>query len=225
MVKIGVIHATCAAVEPLNEAAKRMGDDITLLNFVNENLLLRANLVGGADKYGLRSFARVFFEAADAGVDGIIVACTVYTPFVELVRKFVDVPVIGIDNPMLVSAVNQGTKIGIVATTAASGPSAQKQMEEIAAVLGKTVDFEIEIVTEAMKALKSENVELHNRYVYDAGKRLKDAGCDVIVIAQISTACAAEGMADLNVPVLTSPAEGIKKILEMISEESAASEA
>lgn len=218
MAKIGVIHATCAAVEPLNETAEELGNNISLLNFVNENLLLRANLIGGIDKYGLRSFARIFFEAADAGVDGIIVACSVYTPYVDLFRQFVDVPVIGIDSPMLTSAVEKGAKIGIVATTAASGPSAQKQMEKIAASLDKNVDFEIEIVTEAMSALKDNDVALHNRLVYDAGKRLADNGCDIIVLAQISTACAAKSMEDLNVPVLTSPAEGLREIMKLISE-------
>lgn len=62
MIKIGVIHATCSAVAPLNKAAKEYRDDITVINFVNENLLLRANEVGGADKFGLRSFSRSFLK-------------------------------------------------------------------------------------------------------------------------------------------------------------------
>lgn len=216
MIKIGVIHATCSAVEPLNKAAKEYRDDITVLNLVNENLLFRANQVGGADKFGLRSFSRAFFEAADAGVDGIIVACSVYTPFVELMRAFTDVPVIGIDNPMLLSAVQNGTRIGIIATTAASGPSAQRQMEKLAHQLGKKVEFDTEISTEAMCRLKSGDVDAHNRLLLAAGQKLVSRGCDCIVLAQITMACAAECMGELGVPVLTSPSEGIKKIVSLI---------
>lgn len=216
MIKIGVIHATCSAVEPLNQAAKNYRDDLTVLNFVNENLLFRANQVGGADKFGLRSFTRSFFEAADAGVDGIIVACSVYTPFVEQMRVFVDVPVIGIDNPMLVSAVQSGSRIGIIATTAASGPSAQRQMEAIAGQLGKEVAFDMEINTEAMRRLKAGDIAAHNKLLLEAGQKLVSRDCDCIVLAQITMACAAEGMGSLGVPVLTSPSEGIKKIVTLI---------
>ena len=217
MTKIGVIHATCSAVEPLNQAAKKYSDDLTVLNFVNENLLFRANQVGGADKVGLRSFSRSFFEACDAGVDGIIVACSVYTPFVEQMKAFSDVPVIGIDSPMLNAAVDIGGKIGIVATTAPSGPSAQRQMEKLAAAAGKQLEYQIEINTEAMTMLKSGNVAEHNRMILEAGKKLADAGCSCIVLAQITMACAADDMACLGVPVLTSPYEGIKKIVSLIN--------
>lgn len=216
MIKIGVIHATYSAIEPLNQAAAKYREDVKLLNFVNENLLYRANQIGGADKQGLRSFTRLFFEAADAGMDGIIVACSVYTPFVEQMRKFVDIPVIGIDKPMLVSAVENGNKIGIIATTAASGPSAQRQMEKIAEHIGKDVSYEIEIDINAMTELKSGNIGEHDRLILEAGKRLVNQKCDCIVLAQITMARAVEQMLELGVPVLSSPMEGIKAIIAEI---------
>ena len=43
-----------------------------------------------------------------------------------------------------------------------------------------------------------------------------EKGCDCIVLAQITMACAAEGMKDLGVPVLTSPMEGVKAIVSLI---------
>lgn len=216
MYKIGIIHATCSAVDPLNKAAKQFRDDIVPLNFVNENLLFRANSVGGADDEGLRTFTKTFFNAVEAGVDGIIVACSVYTPFVELMKNFTKIPVIGIDNPMLNSAIELGTKVGIIATTASSGPSAKGQLEKIAAKVGKKVEFEIGINTEGMTQLKSGNVAKHNEIVKEEGRKLVEKGCDCLVLSQITMACAAEGMKDLGVPVLTSPSEGIKAIVSLI---------
>ncbi len=218
MINIGVIHATAAAIPPLNDAARKCGKDVTILNFLNENLLYRANQVGGADEFGFRSFTRLFFDAVDAGVDGIIVACSVYTPFVDRMKAYAGIPVIGIDNPMLTSAVEQGRKIGIVATTAASGPSAKAQMEKIADLSGKKVEFEIGINTDAMLALKTGDVERHNALIAETGKALISKGCDSIVLAQITMACAADGLHELGVPVFTSPMEGIKKITALIEE-------
>lgn len=216
MIKIGVIHATCSAVEPLNRAAAKLDRDITVLNFVNENLLFRANQVGGADKQGLRTFARTFFAAADAGVDGIIVACSVYTPYVELMKNFVDIPVIGIDSPMLHAAADIGGKIGIIATTASSGPSAQRQLEKIAEAAGKSLRFQVAVNTEGMTQLKAGNIDAHNQIILREGEKLAADGCSCIVLAQITMACAADVMGGLGVPVLTSPLEGMKKILSLI---------
>lgn len=129
---------------------------------------------------------------------------------------FVDVPVIGIDNPMLCSAVETGGKIGIIATTAASGPSAQRQMENIAAQENKKISFDMAIDTDAMLALKAGDIELHNRKILEAGGKLVSSGRSCIVLAQITMACAADGMRELGIPVFTSPSEGIKKIVALI---------
>ena len=216
MLKIGVIHATCNAVAPLNDAAAQHPDEVTILNFVNANLLFRANQVGGADDYGLRSFTRSVFSAIDAGVDGIIIACSVYTPFVDLMKNFCSIPIIGIDSPMLHSAVNIGGKIGVIATTASSGPSAKKQLLSIASKAGKKIEVEVAINTEGMSQLKAGNIDKHNKIVYEEGKKLAESGCSCVVLAQITMACAAPGMSDLGVPILTSPVEGIKAIISLI---------
>ena len=216
MYKIGVIHATCSAVAPLNDAASKHKEDIVLLNFVNENLLYRANQVSGADEFGLRSFTRSVFEAIDAGVDGIIIACSVYTPYVSLMQSFCSIPIIGIDNPMLKSAVDFGGKIGVIATTASSGPSAKRQLLKMAGEMNKKIDIEVSVKTAGMEQLKMGNIDNHNKIIYDAGKELVDKGCSCIVLAQITMACAAEGMGDLGIPILTSPSEGISAIISLI---------
>lgn len=218
MYKVGVIHATMDAVEPLNAMFWRMEPDVTVLNFVNEYLLFRANEKGGADEEGLHRFVRILLDAADAGVDGIIVACSVYTPFAGRVNGLTSMPVIGIDAPMLERAVEIGGKIGILATTAPSAPSAQRQMEKFAASRGKTVEFRRAVVTEAMTALKAGDVPAHNRLLAETGRKLLSEGCDVLVLSQITMACAADGMKDLGIPVLTSPREGVREIMYRIRE-------
>ena len=49
--RIGLIHATINAVAPVMECAQKIYPDMTILNFVNENLLDHANKVGGVDTF------------------------------------------------------------------------------------------------------------------------------------------------------------------------------
>ena len=58
--RIGVIHATLNAVEPLVRALKEADSNIEVCNYVNEELLFHANQAGGVDDWGLRNFYRLF---------------------------------------------------------------------------------------------------------------------------------------------------------------------
>ncbi len=215
--KIGVIHATANAVAPLMEEFGKAEEPVQILNYVNENLLLTVN-EHGVDSKALRMFARLVFEVAEAGVDGILVACSVFCRYIPFVRPFVTVPVIGIDRPMLEKAVRCGHRLGVVATTATAAPVSRGQLEEIAKNLGKEISVEEEIITEAMTQLRNRNTEKHNAIIADACHRLEEKGCDTILLCQITMACAAESISLKKAELLTSPAEGVREILRLCRE-------
>lgn len=217
--RIGIIHATQNAVEPLNQAFRELNAEVKLLNFVNEELLAHANQVGEIDSYGLRMFIKTVFQAVDAQVDGILIACTIYCPYCELVSQLTDVPVLAVDQPMITRAVLEGRKIGILATTPSSAPSAEKKIENEALRQNKTIVMESAIVPEAMAALKRNEVKEHNRLLKEAGDELKRRGCDILLLAQITMACAKKECETLGLPVLSSPAEGAGRMLELLENE------
>ncbi|MDW0116205.1 AroM family protein [Sporosarcina thermotolerans] len=213
--KIGIIHATCNAVPPLNDAFKELAPDVTVLNFVDEHLQYYANQIKGIDDKIFRDFVNMATTAQEANVDAIIVACTVLTPVVDTVKPFIKVPILAVDGPMLEKAVKDYKKIGVVATNAPSGPATKAQLEKIAKEFGKEIEVETEINTEAMTKLKAGNVEEHNRLNALAAEQLKNRGCEVIVLAQITQASAKEQTEKIGLPVLTSPNEAVKTILEL----------
>jgi len=216
MTRVGIIHATVNAVEPLNQVFARLEPEVDVINFLNENLLYQANKKNKIDEAGMRAFAKVLFEAVESGVDGIIVACSIFCPYVPFFKNFVEVPMIAVDFPMIETAVNKGEKIGVIATTAPSGPSTQKQIESLAAKKEKKIETQVEIVTEAMVELKKGNTENHDKIVAAAGKRLEAQGCDVIVLSQITMASAVKEMDKLEAKVLTSPEEAVIKIMDKL---------
>lgn len=217
--KIGIIHATCNAVPPLNAAFKELAPEITVLNFVDENIQYYANQINGIDDKLYRDFVHIATKAQEAGVDAIIVACTVLTPIVDSVEPFISVPIFAVDGPMLEKAVNDYTKIGVVATNAPSGPATKAQLEKLAKALCKEVEVDVQINTQAMTELKAGNEEEHNRLNCLAAAELKKRGSEVIILAQITQASAEKETNTLGLPVLTSPKEAVRAVIRTLASE------
>ncbi|XXM71402.1 aspartate/glutamate racemase family protein [Lysinibacillus sphaericus] len=217
--KIGIIHATCNAVPPLNAAFKRLAPEVTVLNFVDENIQYHANRINGIDDKSFRDFVHLAGKAQEAGVDAIIVACTVLTPVVDSVKPFISVPIFAVDRPMLEKAVTHYTKIGVVATTAPSGPATKAQLEKLAGEWGKEIEVDTEITTQAMTELKAGNEEEHNQLNRLAAAELQKRGCEAIILAQITQACAEDETGTLGLPVLASPKEAVKAVLSALERE------
>ncbi|MEI2664040.1 aspartate/glutamate racemase family protein [Rossellomorea sp. LJF3] len=211
--KIGIIHATCNAVPPLNAAFKQLAPEVTVLNFVDENIQYHANQMNGIDDKSFRDFVHLASKAQEAGVDAIIVACTVLTPVVDAVKPFISVPIFAVDRPMLEKAVTHYTKIGVVATTAPSGPATKAQLEKLAKEWGREVEIETEIITQAMTELKAGHEVEHNHLNRLAAAELQKRGCEAIILAQITQACAEVEASTLGIPVLTSPKEAVKAVI------------
>lgn len=214
--RIGVIHATLNAVEPLVNALKQQDNSVEVCNFVNEDLLFHANQVNGVDEQGLRNFYQLFMQAAESSVDGIIVACSLFSTYAADVAKLTKKPVIAIDQPMVEAAAYSGKKIGILATTASAGPVEERKIQKEAKKQGTVIDTTVIVKPEAFVALKSGNVKLHNEILYEAAKELVDKRCEVIVLSQITMACAGEEMRKNGIKVLTSPETGAECMINRI---------
>ncbi|WP_026703355.1 aspartate/glutamate racemase family protein [Salibacterium aidingense] len=214
--KIGVIHATCNAVPSLNNAFKELAPDATVVNLVNENLQHYSNEIGGIDDRTHRDYANLAFMAQGAGVDAIIVACTVLTPILDVVKPFITVPIMAVDRPMLENAAGNYDKIGVVVTNEPSGPLTRSQLENIAKDNGKEIKMETKSIPEAMAELKAGNEAEHNRLNALAAQELKDSGCEVIVFSQITQTTAEKETGILGIPTLTSPKEAVKAVIKLV---------
>jgi aspartate/glutamate racemase len=216
-VRIAIIHATANAVQPLMDGFKKAAaKDAVVLNFVNEYMLERANTLGRVDGKALRIFTQLVFSAMEAEPDILVVACSVYFPYVPLLESFLSVPVIAVDTPMLEAAVGNGNKIGLIVTTLPTAAATEKRLLQLAGKNAKQIEIFIEAVPEAMKLLSAGDVKGHNAAVAEAGERLVGKGCDTIVLCQITTACAADGMRHLKAAVLNSIDTGVERVFQLI---------
>ena len=214
--RIGIIHATLNAVEPISAAFRELVPDVEIVNFINEELLAHANKHSGVDYWGIKHFVDTAKLALDSELDGIMIACTLYCPYVQLISQMTDLPVVAVDAPMISKAVSCGKKIGILATTAASGPSAAEKLMTEAVAKGITVEYEIGISVDAMKALKHGDAEMHDNLLLNEADALAAKGCEIMLLSQITMARAQACLETQGYTVLSSPIEGAKALIRMV---------
>ncbi|MCC2686826.1 MAG: Asp/Glu/hydantoin racemase [Paenibacillaceae bacterium] len=213
--KVAIIHVTQLAVQPMLDAFKASAPDMEIINLLDEGLLVAVNELGGVTPPILNTFKGLLQKGIDCGADGILLSCSAFSPYVEELEAELPVPLVSVDGAMLKQAIALGERIGIVATVVAAGHTTERFLQEIAAKRGKRVTTRVEIVTEAFDELKRECGERHDELVRQAAEKLLPVS-DVLVLAQLSMARAADSLVFSPIPVLTSPLASVKALMERI---------
>jgi Hydantoin racemase len=214
--RIGLVHATVAAIQPMVTAFRRHAPDSTLLHFVDEGLLPLVNREGLTSN-AVAELQRLIERAVASGADGVLLTCSAYSPAVSSLQKLFSVPVVSVDEAMLRKAVELGSNIGVVATVEAAGPTTANLLQQYAAESGRNVGVSIRVIPEAFTALKNDDVERHDLLVREQISALVPT-CDVVVLAQISMARALNRTPLFDKPVLTSPEASIRAVHERLTD-------
>ncbi|WP_019535907.1 aspartate/glutamate racemase family protein [Paenibacillus ginsengihumi] len=194
--RVGLVHATLNALQPMTEAFQQYAPAIQTLHFLDEGLIADLNAAGKVTRPLIRRFIRLVEKAEEAGVDGVLLSCSSFTPYTPLINQLFDFPIVSIDFAMLEEAVQIGTKIGVIATVVTAAPITKQILEEIAAEKKKPIEIYTETLTDAFAALQNGEEHRHNQIIYDKVEEMSRT-CDVVVLAQISMVRAMEGYTPL----------------------------
>lgn len=214
--RIGLVHATLAAVHPMASAFRRHAPEVTLLHFLDEGLLPMVNR-DGLTSEAVHEVERLVMRAVVSGAQGVLLTCSSYSPAVQEVQSRCAVPLVSVDEAMLRRAVECGSRIGVVATVDAAGPTTERLLRAYAAEARRPIDVRMRIVPEAFAALKNDDGARHDALVREEIAALAPA-CDVVVLAQISMARAIDGAPPFETPVLTSPEASIRAVLARLKQ-------
>lgn len=213
---IGLIHATLVAVDPMVKAFGARTPKAGLLHFLDEGLLPLANR-DGLTAHAIGELERLVQRAVDSGVDGILLTCSAYSPAVPAIQQRCPVPILSADEAMLRTALTMGSRIGVIATVEAAGPTTADLLCEQAKIIGQTIHVEVRLAPGAFAALKAGEGARHDELVRQQIAELLPH-CDVIVLAQISMARALVGLRPYEKPVLSSPTTSAEAILERVNQ-------
>jgi Asp/Glu/hydantoin racemase len=210
--RIVLIHAVTAAIQPILDAFKKGWPEAEVSNLLDDGLTGALSREGGLTPPIVQRICDLATYAAGTGADGILFTCSAFTPAMDVARQRVTIPVLKPDEAMIATALEAGSRIGVVATLPATAPTQAAQLYAAAAEQGKTIQVMTAAVPEALKALNAGDTASHDRLIAEAAEDLAP-GVEVLCLAQFSMARARPLVKEkVGLPVLTSPSAAVARL-------------
>ena len=219
MKSIALIHTVKTVANSFEQKLKDyVGEPVKIHNLWDDFLANNPNEIG---EFTIENRCRLYNDIKSAemtGADMIVVTCSTLTPVVNMIRPFVRVPLIAIDDAMGRKAVTCGERILVLATAGSTEGPMREKLNAEAAKLGKSIQIDFQANAEAFQAMKAVQMERHDAILLDMAKNI--SGYDCVVLAQASMAHLDQKIeAICKIPVLLSPGlcmEQVKETLKTI---------
>lgn len=216
--RIFLFHATPVAMQPVNEAMRSLWPDAEAVNILDESLSIDRAREPAVLSDGLtHRFLALGRQAVSGSADGILITCSAFGPAIRKLVSEVRIPVLMPNEAMFRAAILAGSNIGMVATFAPAVASMEDEFRQMAVEAGSSAQLRTVVAQGAIEMLRKGDIAGHDHKVAEAGRTLE--GCDAIMLAHFSTACAARAVGDVvGGKVLTAPASAVarmKQLMEM----------
>jgi Asp/Glu/hydantoin racemase len=211
--KLVLIHTVPPLIQVFNTLAAELLPGTQLQHILDEPLLERVRRRGhlaGEDIDRLRAHVIL---AEQTGANAVLVTCSTLSAGVDTIRPAATIPVGKIDEAMVAEAVQRGSRIGLVATSATTLEPTRRLLQSQAGSRGTQIEPELVLVEGALPALLAGNGDTHDRLVKQAALELARR-VEVIVFAQASMARVVPTISptECRVPILSSPHLALKQL-------------
>ncbi len=210
MKTLAIIHTTEATISLLKGLAEELLPKVNVINLLDDSML--PDMLAGKDEAVKVRWLTYAQMAVEAGADIILSACSTVGRFAEIANSSLAIPVWRIDQEMVSKAVQQGGRVGILATLSSTLEPTLDLVKRQAAEQGKSVHVEAVLVEGAYEALMSGDRAKHDQKIIAAAKEIQPK-CDLLLLAQASMSRALESFTvPENFLVLTSPRMALEKM-------------
>ncbi len=212
--RITMIHALPESIPPTRSAFQEVFPEAELVNFLDEGLFIdfHDHLTASLR----RRMCQVVCYCAEHGADAIGLACSVYTPVVEMAGTLVDVPVVSSYGPVMEEALAVGTRIGVLASVPATLRDAEYYLKETARKHNKSVEAKPRLAEDLIPVLRTQGEEaFHKRLAEEVLAMAPEV--EAVLLSQFSMASALSHLRKVSpIPVLSAPhssASYLKKLV------------
>lgn len=207
------LHTSPVHVETFEQLVRQHDPATTTRHIVAEELLADARKTSTDDPELAARIHRAMIDAAGDGASIVVCTCSTIGGAAERVSTGARFRAMRVDRPMADRAVQSGPRILLVAALESTLTPTTRLLHESAAALGRGIDVHSLLVHEAWPHFERGDRDAYVRTVAAAVRRAAGAA-DVVVLAQASMAGAAGLLADLGVPVLSSPGLGVRAAID-----------
>lgn len=217
MIRVFAVHTALAMVEPVNELFKQHLPDVKLNHIVDDSLIQEVIEFNKVTPAVAKRLVNCYHMAVDARADIIFNTCSSIGEIAQAARKMVPVPILKIDDPMAIEAVETAQKIGVLATLPTTLTPTANLLRTMARERNKQVNIVEGLAEGAFQAVMAGDREIHDNLILKASEKVAEQ-VDLMVLAQGSMARMADKLAEVSgKPVLSSPFSGVlgvKKYIE-----------
>jgi hypothetical protein len=211
-----LLHTSPVHIATFDRLLAEIAPHIPVRHIVDEALLNEARAAGTITPELAQRVATIVRTAFDDGAALVVCTCSTIGGCAEGVGEAAERMVLRIDRAMAERAVALGTRIVVVAALATTFAPTRVLLLNVARHMGKPIEV-IEVVSStAWTAFEAGD---QARYLREIAATLRQAATrgDVIVLAQVSMARAAELCPEISVPILASPRLGRQQPRRRIS--------
>ncbi len=212
--RITMIHALPESIPPTRLAFQDVFPEAELVNFLDEGLFI--DFQDHLTARLRRRMCQVICYCAEHGADAIGLACSVYTPVVEMASTLVDVPVVSSYGPVVKEALAAGARIGILASVPATLRDAEIYLQETAREHNKSVEVRPCLAEDLITVLRTEGEVAFHRRLAEEVQELASA-VEVVLLSQFSMASALSHLRTVSpVPVLSAPHSSASYLKQLV---------
>ena len=215
--KLGIIHAALITTRAVQKYIDEIIPEVEVVHWVDDTIQ-NTNFAcepGVIPRKNYAKFVQAALSQQEYGADLILLACSTFNRAVEFARPMIDTPLLQIDRPMMDLAVQDGRRIGLLATVPTTIPSSERLLRAAAEEAGKKIEIKTRLCSEAFKILKAGNPDKHNDMLLEEIDALSGK-VDAIVMAQLSMSALEPRLTRTKVPVYNSGRTAFLKIREIL---------
>lgn len=203
--------------EGFNALVQKYLPDYETKHISDQSLIQNLLKHNGPTPYIYKRLIEHALAAEHSDAVAIQFTCSTISGTAEAIQKFVSIPILTIDAPVMKHAVKKYKRIGLIATNPATLKPSTTSLQTISKQLGYQHKITTALSSDAFTALLKGDKEEHDRLVKkDLLNLMKKV--DAVILAQASTARIANTLTkeEKIVPILTSPEPAIKNLAKLI---------
>lgn len=208
---IAFLHTTPLHIETFNALRDTYAPGLALRHVVHEEFLAAAEKAGRVTPAVAMRATEALTALADEGARAVACTCSTLGPVAEAADSEAGVPIMRIDRPMADRAVRAGDRVGVCACLEATLGPTEALVRDSAERARRDVAVRSFLFDDIWPLFRQGRMA---DYYAGIAERLARAAADadVLLLAQASMAPAAD-LADMPVPVLSSPRSGFAAVL------------